>query len=464
MKEPIKTFSWYLQAVFPFLALLVVPVVAVGTGFWVLTAIPVGFLFGFLVQKGDLCGASAFGEVLMMKSWRKVWGFWVWIVVGMVGLAILDLAGLAKLSPKPFTYVSYVVGGLLFGAGSVLAGGCVSGSLFKAGMGHLNSIVALFTIGMGVSAVEHGPLKGWVEHCNKEYLITSASGGPITLSSLTGLPFWALAFGIALITVIGAFLAGRKTASGQAGVVSRPEDATFGYWLKKRTWQPWQAGLALGILTMLSLLSSAPTGRNYPLGVTHGVMHVQLLITDSNLKHVWKKPPAPPTAAPTNAPTMQEGLPSASGTSGAASQSLGSAAIPASRAASSLQSPAVAGPTAMPVAPPAETPIKPKPVVWWLVLEILSLMAGSWVAASLSRDARLYPKPPDQLLVALFGGFLVGVGAAFAGGCFIGNMTSGWALMSIGNVLFGVCAILANWATTHFYLMGGSLFGSGDEE
>ena len=26
---------------------------------WVITAIPIGFLFGFFLQKGDLCGSSA---------------------------------------------------------------------------------------------------------------------------------------------------------------------------------------------------------------------------------------------------------------------------------------------------------------------------------------------------------------------------------------------------------------------
>ena len=46
----------------------------------VLTAIPIGFLFGFFLQKGDLCGASAFSEVLLMKDWRKIYGLWVCIV------------------------------------------------------------------------------------------------------------------------------------------------------------------------------------------------------------------------------------------------------------------------------------------------------------------------------------------------------------------------------------------------
>jgi hypothetical protein len=52
---------------------------------------------------------------------------------------------------------------------------------------------------------------------------------------------------------------------------------------------------------------------------------------------------------------------------------------------------------------------------------------------------------------------LLGAGAAFAGGCVIGNILSGWALMSVGNILFGVVTILSNWVVTYFYLMGGSV-------
>ena len=39
-------------------------------------------------------------------------------------------------------------------------------------------------------------------------------------------------------------------------------------------------------------------------------------------------------------------------------------------------------------------------------------------------------------------------------GCVIGNILSGWALMSVGMFLFGVVTIVANWATTALYLRG----------
>jgi hypothetical protein len=56
--------------------------------------------------------------------------------------------------------------------------------------------------------------------------------------------------------------------------------------------------------------------------------------------------------------------------------------------------------------------------------------------------------------VAALGGFLVGTGAALATGCVIGNILSGWALMSVGMVVFAVVTVLANWATTWLYLRG----------
>jgi uncharacterized membrane protein YedE/YeeE len=104
---------------------------------------------------------------------------------------------------------------------------------------------------------------------------------------------------------------------------------------------------------------------------------------------------------------------------------------------------------------PTPAPASGKRVVWWLVLLILSLMFGSWVSARLSGQAKLLPKPPDELLVAVLGGLLVGTGAALARGCVVGNIMSGWALLSLGTVYFGVVVILANWATTYFYLIGG---------
>jgi hypothetical protein len=84
--------------------LAAVTVAAWATGWWVLTAIPIGALFGFFLQKGDLCGSSAFSEVILARDGRKVWGLWVAIVVSMLGIALGDLLGWIQLNPKPFMW------------------------------------------------------------------------------------------------------------------------------------------------------------------------------------------------------------------------------------------------------------------------------------------------------------------------------------------------------------------------
>jgi uncharacterized membrane protein YedE/YeeE len=394
---------------FPLLILGVVlpAALAFHSGLWVLTAVSIGLLFGFLLQKGDLCGAAAFSEVLLARDGSKVFGLWIAIVTAMCGFAVLELAGLVTLNPKPLIWVNYLVGGVLFGVGMVLAGGCVSGCLYKAGSGNLNSIAALLAIPVGIALVEYGPLHDWFVAA-KAVRVTNGAGGSVTLSGVTGLPYGAIAALCAVGTV--ALVAMRRSRRRRAAIEggSTPRERTA--WLL-RSWRPWQAGLAIGLLSVLAYLSSAASGRNYPLGVTHGVLHVQLLLTDGQLNHVYQK--APPVARP-------------------------AAPEPADTTAGQAPSPRP----------------RPKKVVWWLVLVVSSLVGGSFLSARMSGRARLLPRPPGQILGAIAGGLLVGTGAAIGTGCVIGNILSGWALLSVGSLLFGVVVVLANWVTTWLYLMG----------
>ena len=259
----------------------------------------------------------------------------------------------------------------------VLAGGCVSGCLYKGATGNLNSLVALIAMPVGIGLVEYGPLHGWLARF-KQARIPAADGGPITLSTLTGLPFWALALIIAGATLGWALL--RRRGSGASGGPSSTGGAAAP--ALHRPWKAWQAGIAIGLLALPAYVSWAASGRNYPLGVTHGVLHASLLLTD--------------------APVLQ----------------VTGASAPKAAAAD----PAL--------------PVPRKKVVWWLVLLVGSLTIGSHLAGRVSGQARLLPKPPEQVLVAALGGFLVGAGAALATGCIIGNILSGWALMSLGMVAF----------------------------
>jgi hypothetical protein len=384
------------------------------TGLWVLTAIPIGFLFGFFLEKADLCGSSAFSEVLLVKDWHKLAGLWMIIVVGMILFAGLALLGMVKLSPRPLLWASHLVGGLAFGVGIVLAGGCVSGCLFKTGQGNINSIVGLIGIPFGVAAVEYGPLHGFSQYLS-QFVIKTRDGGVVTLSSLTGLPYWMLALFFAMLTIMGVWLVKRreafkKTKMDTPEYTIKKDELPFLQKIVTKPWKPWQAGIAIGVLGAFAYLSSAASGRNYPLGVTHGVLQTAVLLTDTPLKHVYAPPPVQPAA------TEQKSAPD-SGSS-----------------------------------PPA------KKVSWWLILEVNFLVLGAFVSAKLSGKIKFIPRPPDQTVVAFFGGMLLGAGAGISGACIVGNIMSGFALMSVGSILFGITVLLANWVTTFCYHMGGEMY------
>jgi len=380
--------------------LISITIVSIISHLWVLIAIPVGFLFGFFLQKGELCGSSAFSEVLLLKDNSKVYGLWIAIIVGMGGIAILDLFGLVQLNPKPMIWLNYIIGGIIFGVGMVLAGGCVSGCLYKTGTGNINSMAGLVGIPIGIAIVEYGPLHSLFLSA-KQYVLPNSEGESITISSITGLPYWLLALLFIIGTLIFIYLR-RNTYKKPSYSGTEKEKSRLLF----KPWKPWMAGIAIGILVIPAYLSSSLSGRNYPLGVTHGVLHVQLLATESNLNHVWQKK-APPAISQK-------------------SESVKPVSVPTG-----------------------------KKVSWWLIALVISLVAGSWTSARLTNKAKLLPKPPGQTVIAFLGGILVGTGAAFATGCVIGNIVSGWALMSVGGFIFGAVTILANWITTYFYLMGG---------
>ncbi|MBT3223318.1 MAG: YeeE/YedE family protein, partial [Proteobacteria bacterium] len=277
--------------------LVMVGVTAVSaiTHLWVLTAVPIGFLFGFFLERSDLCGASAFSEVVVMRDWRKFFGIWIVIVVSMVVFALGDVLGLVHLNPKPLFWASALLGGVVFGVGIVLAGGCISGVLFKAGQGNLNSMAALVGVPLGIASVLYGPLHG--THLRLRTMVVEAADGQVpTLSTVTGVPYWLLALVFAVATLVVTIVIMRRRGAETTslkGVGHRLKSALA----MNRGWKPWQSGIAIGILSIAAYVSSAESGRNYPLGTAEGVVGLAVMAVDAPDEVVWQTHRTPPSAA-----------------------------------------------------------------------------------------------------------------------------------------------------------------------
>jgi hypothetical protein len=289
--------------------------------------------------------------------------------------------------------------------------------MYKGATGNLNSIVALLTIPIGISFVDFGPLKPFNDLL-LSFVVNDSNGKPLTLYSVTGIPYWILVIIFLVLTVLITFFLRQKSKDKK--VWQKDKFSLSSIFTK--SWKPWQAGILIGVVGVLAWLSSLPVGRNYPLGVTHGVNYAYQLIIDKNVDIVYKKPVEPAQTQPQiNQPIKTDSATSNQATTSAVKE------VPKTNS---------------------------KKITLWLVLLVLGFIFGAFVSGKMSGQAKLLPKPPGQVLISGIGGFLIGAGAALGSGCVIGNILSGWAMMSIGMFIFGIATLIGNWITTYFYLIG----------
>src|SRR5215475_607689 len=112
-----------------------VPVVAWG-------AFALAFVFGFVGNKTNFCTMGAVSDIVNMGDWNRMRMWLLAIAVAIAGASALQLAGWVDVSKSiyavpRFTWLSYVVGGALFGVGMTLASGCGQRTLVRIGGGNL---------------------------------------------------------------------------------------------------------------------------------------------------------------------------------------------------------------------------------------------------------------------------------------------------------------------------------------
>src|SRR4029453_9670145 len=96
-----------------------------------------GVAFGFVFQRSRLCLVRAFREPFMTGDGEHTRAAALAIVVSMLGFAILKFTDLKDKGEWvfPAAGAGALLGGLIFGIGMVLAGGCGSGSIWRGGGG-----------------------------------------------------------------------------------------------------------------------------------------------------------------------------------------------------------------------------------------------------------------------------------------------------------------------------------------
>ena len=106
------------------------------------------FIFGLVANKTNFCVMGAVSDVVNIGHWGRMRMWLLAIAVAMLGAGWLSYSGqidLAKSIPQRPTlaWLSLLVGGLCFGVGMTLSGGCANKNLVRVGGGSLRSVVVL---------------------------------------------------------------------------------------------------------------------------------------------------------------------------------------------------------------------------------------------------------------------------------------------------------------------------------
>lgn len=131
------------------------------TVLWATFALTV--LFGFVAQRTHFCTMGAVADIANFGDWTRM-RQWL-LAIGVAIVATSALAATGQIDPAKslhatprFPLVGYVVGGLLFGFGMVLAGGCGSKTLVRVGGGSLKALVVFIVLGLTAYITLRGAL------------------------------------------------------------------------------------------------------------------------------------------------------------------------------------------------------------------------------------------------------------------------------------------------------------------
>jgi uncharacterized protein len=116
-------------------------------------AFALAFVFGAVANKTNFCTMGAVSDWVNMGDTSRLRMWLLAVAVALLGSSALEAAGLIDLSKSiypgaSFTWLSYLVGGFLFGVGMTLGSGCGSKTLIRVGTGNLKSLVVYVFLGI----------------------------------------------------------------------------------------------------------------------------------------------------------------------------------------------------------------------------------------------------------------------------------------------------------------------------
>ncbi|WP_025246184.1 thiosulfate utilization transporter TsuA/YeeE [Candidatus Sodalis pierantonius] len=224
------------------------------------TGLICGALLGFVMQRGRFCLTGGFRDMYLAKNNRIFYALLIAIAIQSVGVYILIAAGQFSYDAGAFPWLGTIVGGYVFGIGIVMAGGCATGTWYRAGEGLIGSWIALAAY-MLTSAVMRSPhLASFNQHLASFHTAHNA------MADTLGLSPWLF---IALLVLVTVWLARRELKKPTLAIAALPAKKTgLAHLLFEKRWHPFATAVVIGFIATLAWPLSIASGRLFGLGIT----------------------------------------------------------------------------------------------------------------------------------------------------------------------------------------------------
>lgn len=339
----------------------------------ILTGLLLGAVLGYVLQRSRFCVTGAFRDLYLARSARYFVPFLLAIAIQAVGVAALTGVGVIAPEPATFAPLAVIGGGLVFGIGIIMAGGCATGTYYRAGEGLIGSWVALIFYALFAAVMKFGPLGGFTEAARAR---TTADS---TIQETLGVSVWVptiLFSALVAALVVRQVRASSARSAGRSAARLPARRTGIGHYLADIPWSPWVGGVLLGLIGIAAWVLSTAAGRNGGLGITTPSAKIATFLTTGDVT-----------------------------------------------------------------------------LVDWSVMLVLGILVGSFIAAKLAGEFRWRVPDAGTILRSAGGGVAMGVGAALAGGCTIGNSLVETSLFSYQGWVSFAAIMLGTWGAAWFFLV-----------
>ncbi len=339
----------------------------------ILTGLLLGAVLGYVLQRSRFCVTGAFRDLYLARSMRYFVPFLLAIAIQAIGVAALTGVGVIAPEPATFAPLAVIGGGLVFGIGIIMAGGCATGTYYRAGEGLIGSWVALIFYALLAAVMKYGPLGTFTEAARAR---TTAHS---TVQETLGVSIWVptlLFSALVAVLVVRQVRTNAARSGGKKGVSLPARRSGLGHYLADIPWNPWVGGVLLGVIAIAAWVLSTAAGRNGGLGITTPSAKIVTFLTTGDVT-----------------------------------------------------------------------------LVDWSVMLVLGILVGSFIAAKLAGEFRWRVPDAGTILRSAGGGVAMGVGAALAGGCTIGNSLVETSLFSYQGWVSFAAIMLGTWGAAWFFLV-----------